>query len=103
LARQRAGLLEKRRLLDRALAAISEAEVSRAWKDYYNDLAALRESGDLDDLRTAALSKRHRELVAAFTGNDSEVEAGLKALYQDHANWPPEMKERMKEYGAEWN
>jgi hypothetical protein len=44
--------------------------------------------------------ERQRELLRAFTGNDPEVEAGLKALYKDRANWPAGMKERMKNYGA---
>ena len=122
LARQRVELLEKRRLLDRALAAIGEAElaihqgkptavllrriieaiemqkdsnwmmkyyspeaqakiaeraksftpemqaqVSQAWKDYYRDLAALEDQNDPGGVKAAELSKRHRELVAAFT------------------------------------
>ena len=154
LVRQRVGLLEKRRLLDRALAAIREAElamaegkpttvllrriiaaiemqndsnwmmkyyspeaqakiaeraktftremqeqVSQAWKDYYRDLAALKDQEDPGGVKAAELAKRHRHLVSAFTGNDPEVEAGLTALYRDRANWPGEMKERMKDYG----
>jgi DNA-binding transcriptional MerR regulator len=155
LACQRVGLLEKRRLLDRALAAINEAEiamgqgkptvvllrriieaiemqsdsnwmmkyyspeaqakiaeraktftqemqeqVSQAWKDYYRDLATLKDQDDPGGVKAAELSKRHRDLVAAFTGNDAEVEAGLKTLYQDRANWPAEFSEKMKEYGT---
>ncbi|MGA7413283.1 MAG: MerR family transcriptional regulator, partial [Bryobacteraceae bacterium] len=153
LARQRVGLLEKRRLIDRALAAMRDVEtamaeskptavllrriieaiemqndsnwmmkyyspeaqakiaeraktftpemqeqVSQAWKDYYRDLAALKDQEDPDGVKAADLAKRHRELVAAFTGNDPEVEAGLKALYQDRADWPADMQERMKEH-----
>ena len=152
LARQRVGLLEKRRLLDRALAAIDEAEqgiaqskpmavllqriieviemqndsnwmmkyytpeaqakiaeraktftleqqaeVSRAWKDYYRDLAALKHQDDPGGAKSAELAARHRELLSRFTGNDPEVEAGLRALYQDLPNWPAEMKDWMKE------
>ncbi len=153
LARQRVGLLEKRRLLDQALAAIREAEsamaegkptavslrriieaiemqndsnwmmkyyspeaqakiaeraktftlemqkdVSQAWKDYYRDLAALKDQEDPGGVKTAELAKRHRELVSAFTGNDPEVEAGLAAFYKDRANWPAEMMDLMKGY-----
>lgn len=153
LGRQRAGLLERRRLLDRALTAIREAEVAmaegkptavllrriieaiemqndsnwmmkyyspeaqakiaerakkftledqkqvgQAWKDYYRDLAALKDQDDPGGQKAAELTKRHQELLAAFTGNDPEVEAGLKALYRDRANWPAEMKDLMKEY-----
>jgi DNA-binding transcriptional MerR regulator len=153
LARQRVGLLEKRRLLDRALSAIDEAEramergkpatallqriieaiemqndsnwmmkyytpeaqakiaerartftledqakIGQAWKDYYCDLAALKDQPDPDGAKAAGLAKRHRELVAAFTGNDPAVESGLNALYADRANWPAEMTRLMKEY-----
>ncbi len=152
LARQRVGLIEKRRLLDRAIAAIDEAgrameqskptsvllrriieaiemqndsnwmmqhyspgaqakiaeraktftleqqaEVSQAWKAYYRDLAALKEQEDLDGAKAAALAQRHHDLLAAFTGGDPEVEAGLTALYKDRANWPAEMKDWMKQ------
>jgi MerR family transcriptional regulator, thiopeptide resistance regulator len=153
LSRQRVGLLEKRRLLDRALTAIQAAEtamaegkptaallrriieaiemqndsnwmmkyysseaqakiaeraktftldmqkqVSQAWKDYYRDLARLKDQEDPGGAKAAQLSKRHGDLVAAFTGNDPEVEAGLTAFYKDRAHWPAEMKNLMKEY-----
>ncbi|HTA41241.1 MAG TPA: MerR family transcriptional regulator [Bryobacteraceae bacterium] len=153
LARQRAGLLEKRRLLDKALVAIGDAEsamangkpaaemlrriieaiemqndsnwmmkyysssaqakiaerakgftaemqvvISRAWKEYYRDLNALEKDGDPDGSKARELELRHQELIAAFTGNDPEIEAGLRALYEDHANWPAEMRDRMKEF-----
>lgn len=150
LASQRSGLLEKRRLLDKAIEAIAAAEsalerggrptemlkkiieviemqndsdwmmkyyspaaqakiaerakaftpemqeqVSQAWKDYYRDLAAA------GGVPTDELRKRHGDLLAGFTGNDPEVEAGLTALYKDQSNWPEEMKERMKDYGVD--
>jgi DNA-binding transcriptional MerR regulator len=150
LARQRTALLEKWRLLDRALAAIGEAEraaeptsallrriveviemqndsnwmmkyyspeaqtkiaeraktftpemqagISQAWKDYYRDLAALKNTEDPGGVKAAALAQRQQDLVGAFTGNDPRVEAGLRALYKDQANWPGEMTERMKEF-----
>jgi MerR family transcriptional regulator, thiopeptide resistance regulator len=153
LVRQQTALLEKRRLLDRALAAIGEAQlaikqgkpaavllqriietihmqndanwmmkyysptaqgkiaeraasftpemqarISEAWKEYYRDLAALKEQDDTKGAKAAELSKRYDELLAAFTGNDPDIEAGLTALYRDRENWPAEMKDRMSEY-----
>jgi MerR family transcriptional regulator, thiopeptide resistance regulator len=153
LARQQAALLEKRRLLDRALAVIGEvqlaitaekpisdllrqiieaiemqndsnwmmkyyspeaqakiadrartftrekqAEIAQAWKDYYRDLAALKDQDDAEGVKAAELSKRHTELVAAFTGNDPDIADGLRMLYRDRANWPAEMRDRMAEY-----
>jgi DNA-binding transcriptional MerR regulator len=155
LARQQVSLLEKRRLLDRALAAIGQAQVamrqggskalllrriietiqmqndsnwmmkyyspeaqakitdraktftpemqaavSEAWKDYYRDLAALKDHDDPGGVKKNDLAKRHRELLARFTANDPEVEAGLRALYRDRVNWPAEIKERMAEYAG---
>lgn len=155
LSRQKAALLEKRNLLDRALTAISEAErardqgkpvtallrgiirtiemqndpnwmmkyyspeaqakiserartftpqmqaeISEAWRNYYRDLARLAGEEDPGGLKAVELANRHRELLAAFTGNDPEVEAGLKALYKDQANWPQGFRDQMKEYGG---
>jgi len=51
-------------------------------------------------VKGSGVCKRYCEIVAAYTGNDPEVEAGLKALYKDQANWPADLRERMKEYGA---
>jgi DNA-binding transcriptional MerR regulator len=153
LARQHRALLEKRRLLDHALAVIQDAQlaiergeptimllqriirvldmqndsnwmmkyyspaaqakiavraasfttemqaqISEAWKQYYRDLRALAEQEDPDGRKEAELAERHRHLVAAFTGNDPEIEAGLTALYRDRGNWPAEMENRIAEY-----
>ncbi len=75
-----------------------QAAISEAWKQYYRDLAALQEQDDPEGTTATELASRHRELLAAFTGNDPEVESGLRALYSDRANWPIEMQERMAEY-----
>lgn len=72
-----------------------QEQISQAWKDYYRDAAMLHEQDDPDGSRAAALAERHRELVAAFTGNDPEVEAGLMALYRDRANWPSKLEDRV--------
>lgn len=153
LTRQHEALLEKRRLIDRALVAIGDAQhairqgkptaellrriietiqmqsntdwimkyyspaaraklteraatftpemqaqISEAWKEYYRDLAAFKEQHDPDGAKAAELSRRHGELLAAFTGNDPDIEAGLTALYRDRENWPADLKERMMEY-----
>ena len=153
LARQEAGLLEKRRLLDQALQVIKSAQhairngeapagvlrrimeamaiqnssdwlmqyyspeakaklaeraktftlemqrrIGQAWRDYYRDVAALQGQDDPDGSKAAALAERHRELVAAFTRNDLEIEAGLTALYRDRENWPSKFREQIAEY-----
>ena len=75
-----------------------QARISEAWKEYYRDLAALKEQDDPDGAKAAELPQRHEELLAAFTGNDPDLEAGLTALYRDRENWPAERKDRMSEY-----
>jgi hypothetical protein len=56
------------------------------------------EHGDSSGTRREELSPRHKELLARFTGNDPEIEAGLLALYRDRANWPTDLAERMREF-----
>lgn len=75
-----------------------QARISEAWKEYYRDLAALKEQDDTKGAKAAELSKRYDELLAAFTGNDPDIEAGLTALYRDRENWPAEMQDRLSEY-----
>lgn len=82
----------------RTFTAEDQAKVSQDWKDYYRDLAALTAEGDPEGRRAAELTARHRELLARFTGNDPEIEAGLTALHRDRANWPREADGRMREY-----
>jgi TipAS antibiotic-recognition domain len=74
------------------------ARRSEAGKEYYRDLAALKEQDDPEGAKAAELSKRYEELLAAFTGNDPDIEAGLTALYRDRENWPAERKDRLSEY-----
>jgi hypothetical protein len=75
-----------------------QAQIAQAWKQYYRDVAALKHQDDPGGVKAAELSKRQSERVAAFTGNDPDIEAGLAALYKDRTNWPTEMKQRMAEY-----
>jgi len=81
-----------------SFTAEMQAEISQAWRQYFRDLNALEREGDQDGKRAAELAQRHRELIAAFTGDDPEIESGLAALYRDRANWPTEMQEKLAEY-----
>jgi DNA-binding transcriptional MerR regulator len=143
LRMQRAVLEQKRRLIDRAIRAIRDAErqpgpaqlkkiievigmqddwkekyyspearakieirardwspelqeqATKAWLDLMHDIeAALGE--DPAGERAQALAARWKKLVESFTGGDAEVTAGLRKLYADQANWPPEFKQQMK-------
>jgi hypothetical protein len=49
-------------------------------------LAALKDQDDSEGVKAAELSKRHTEVVVAFTGNDPDIEDGLRTLYRDRAN-----------------
>ncbi len=153
LDRQESALLEKRRLIDRAIAAIRElrtaaqhgeptttllgrltqvmnmqndsnwmlqyyspeaqaklaeraksftlemqSEISREWKNYYREVAALQHESDSGGEKAAALEAKRKQLIEAFTGNDPDVAAGLSALYRDRINWPVEWKACIEEY-----
>lgn len=82
----------------RMFTAEDQARISQDWKDYYRDLATMTEQGDPDGTKALELAARHRELLARFTGNDPEIEAGLTALYRDRGNWPKADDDRMREY-----
>ncbi|MBV9759593.1 MAG: MerR family transcriptional regulator [Acidobacteriaceae bacterium] len=88
------------RIAERAATFTPEKqkEISEAWKQYYHDLDALKREEDPGGAKAEDLARRHKELVAAFTGGDPEVEAGLKALYKDRENWPEEMRARAAEF-----
>lgn len=49
---------------------------------------AAREGVAPESGRAQGLAARWQTLVEAFTGGDPEVEAGLRKLYSDDANWP---------------
>jgi len=49
---------------------------------------AVAEGTDPASERAQALAVRWSELIKAFTGGDSEIQAGLNKLYADQANWP---------------
>jgi len=49
---------------------------------------AVVEGTDPASERAQAQAVRWSELIKAFTGGDSEIQAGLNKLYADQANWP---------------
>jgi MerR family transcriptional regulator, thiopeptide resistance regulator len=82
----------------KTFTAEDQTRISQDWKEYYRDLAAMTEQGDPDGSKASELAARHRELLACFTANDPEIEAGLTALYRDRGNWPKADEDRMREY-----
>ena len=64
-----------------------QAQVGKQWADLFADIeSALGE--DPAGQKAQALAARWKELVAAFTGGDPEIQKGLNAMYADQANWP---------------
>jgi DNA-binding transcriptional MerR regulator len=128
LRMQRTVLEQKRRLLDRAILAIREAEQSIApgkradsalltkiieviemendssWTEkYYSPEARAkideRRKEWAPELQAQALAVRWKTLVAGFTGGDSQIGAGLNKLYAERANWPSQTKELVSPLG----
>ena len=66
-----------------ALGPDAIREVEAAWPVLFADVRAAMDAGvDPADPRAQALGRRWRELVAAFTGGDPELVAGLDRLYR---------------------
>jgi DNA-binding transcriptional MerR regulator len=59
-------------------------EVEQAWPVLFADVRAAMDDGvDPADPRAQALGARWRELVAAFTGGEPDIEEGLRRLYRE--------------------
>jgi DNA-binding transcriptional MerR regulator len=69
-----------------------QERVSREWTQLTADVeAALGE--DPSSPRAQALAARWRNLVEQFTGGDPGILMGLRAMWQDKANWPESARE----------
>jgi DNA-binding transcriptional MerR regulator len=78
-------------LADRQVSVEVIEQAQRDWAVLIKDVeAALGE--DPASPKAQALAARWRKLIAAFTGGNREVQAGLNKLYADQANWPATMK-----------
>jgi DNA-binding transcriptional MerR regulator len=71
-----------------------QARVEREWADLYRDAEAAQNE-DPSGPVAQALVDRWRALIDAFTGGDTQIEAGLKAMYADRPNWPTRVKAMM--------
>jgi DNA-binding transcriptional MerR regulator len=66
-----------------------QARVSQQWADLIADVEAAIKRGDTPSSAAAqSLAGRWRELLAGFTGADTEVQRGLNRMWADRANWP---------------
>ena len=72
-----------------------QEQATKAWLDLIHDVEGSLNEEPASE-KAQALVARWQELVGQFTQGDPETMAGLRKLYADQANWPPEHKERMK-------
>jgi DNA-binding transcriptional MerR regulator len=72
-----------------------QEQATKAWLHLMHDIEAALDEDPAGE-RAQALAARWKKLVEGFTGGDPEVSAGLRKLYADQANWPPEFKQQMK-------
>jgi DNA-binding transcriptional MerR regulator len=72
-----------------------QEQATKAWLDLMHDIEAALDEDPAGE-RAQALAARWKELVEGFTGGDPEVASGLRKVYADQANWPPEFKQQMK-------
>ena len=64
-----------------------QEQATAAWMELFRDVkASLYE--DPAGPKAQELAARWKDLVAAFTGGDPEVSAGLRNAWSDRPNWP---------------
>jgi DNA-binding transcriptional MerR regulator len=83
---------EARRKIGERAAAMGPEGLEQSQRDWAALIAEVNEAAragvDPASERAQSLAARWQALIEAFTGRDPEVEAGLKKLYSDEANWP---------------
>lgn len=76
-----------------------QERAEREWATLIGEVeAAAREGEDPASERAQALAARWSDLIGQFTGGDPGIEANLRKLYADQANWPSTFQ---KPYGDE--
>jgi DNA-binding transcriptional MerR regulator len=74
-----------------------QAQADRDWKALIQDVeAAIARNEDPAGETGKQLAARRKNLLLQFTGGDPGIAQGLKKLFADQANWPPDFK---KPYG----
>jgi len=70
-----------------------QAEVEQGWAALAKDVEAAIARGESPDSETGCkLAECRQKLLAMFTGGDPGIEASLRNLYADRANWPATFK-----------
>ncbi len=74
-----------------------QAQADREWKALIQDVeAAIARNEDPAGETGKQLAARRKDLLLQFTGGDPGIAQGLKKLFADQGNWPPDFK---KPYG----
>ena len=81
----------KQKIAEHATSISPEAieQGQRDWATLIREVEnAVNEGVDPKSERAASLATRWSDLIKAFTGGDSEIQAGLNKMYADQTNWP---------------
>jgi MerR family transcriptional regulator, thiopeptide resistance regulator len=81
----------KQKIAERAATIPTEVieQGQRDWATLIRDVeTAVSKGVDPKSEPAAALATRWSELIKAFTGGDSGIQAGLNKMYSDQTNWP---------------
>lgn len=83
---------EARQKLEERRRTVSPDVVEKGQRDWANLIREVEEAVaagiDPGSEKAQALAARWSELIKAFTGSDTEIQAGLNKLYADQTNWP---------------
>ncbi len=83
---------EARQKLEELRRTVSPDVVGKGQRDWANLIREVEEAVaagiDPGSEKAQALAARWSKLIKAFTGGDTEIQAGLNKLYADQANWP---------------
>jgi DNA-binding transcriptional MerR regulator len=77
-----------------------QARAEQDWSELFRDVRLALDE-DPASPRAQALVDRWHELLRRFLGGETQLVHGVKALYADRANWPPEFEARMAPYSDE--
>lgn len=74
-----------------------QERVYREWQELFRDVEAVLGEDPAGE-KAQSLAARWKKLVEGFTGGDPQITAGLGKMYQDRANWPAIMQQRMQPF-----
>ena len=75
----------------------SQALTEREWSDLFRDIQLALDE-DPSGPSAQRLLKRWNKLAKELIGADPQVPQGVKALFADQSNWPPDFAQKMKPF-----